>query len=95
MPYALTAYSALKPVLRQRKPDNLEIVYPVPDDPPKGSSCAFRTVDTDLYTAYQRELRAMKTSGEFATILQQYGYDLPPPELMGVTAEQACAAAQG
>jgi polar amino acid transport system substrate-binding protein len=90
--YALTAYSGLKTVLRQRKIDSLEIVYPVIDDPAKGSSCAFRTVDTDLHAAYQTELRAMKASGEFQAILQKYGYETTS-DLMKITNDQACSTA--
>jgi polar amino acid transport system substrate-binding protein len=92
MPYALTAYSALRHVLEQRNISDLTIVYPVPDDPPKGSSCAFRQVDTDLHSAYQAELRAMKASGEFAGIMKQYGYETSP-ELLRITTEEACARA--
>jgi polar amino acid transport system substrate-binding protein len=92
MEYALTAYSALKTVLRQRNITNLEIVYPVPDDPPKGSSCAFRLINTELHAAYQKELRAMKASGEFLSVLHQYGYDTTPA-LMSITDKEACAQA--
>lgn len=92
MNYALTAYSALKHVLEQRQVTDLEIVYPVADDPPKGSSCAFRTADTDLYDAYQKELRSLKASGEFSAILKEYGYDTQPA-LLAITAEEACATA--
>jgi len=90
MPFALTAYSALKNVLAQRKAD-VEIVYPISDDPPHGASCAFRTADTDLHAAYQRELRAMKASGEYLKIIREFGYDTPP-ELIAITSEQACSA---
>ena len=92
MPYAMTAYSALKAVIRQRHLTDFTIVFPLPDDPAKGASCAFRRADTDLYDAFQKELRAMKTSGEFANIVTHYGFDAPP-ELLALTAENACAAA--
>eukprot|EP01037_Dinobryon_pediforme_P002174 gene2174-2211_t len=87
--YASTAYSALKAVLAQRKIDNLEIVYPVVDNLPHGSSCAFRTVDTDLHEAYQTELRAMKSSGEYQAILAQFGYETPK-ELLPMKIAEAC-----
>jgi polar amino acid transport system substrate-binding protein len=92
MPYALTANSALKAVIQQRKLTDLTIVYPVVDDPPKGSACAFRRTDTDLYDAYQTELRAMKASGQFADILKRYGFETSP-DLLALTADKACAAA--
>jgi len=89
MQYAVATHSPLKDMIAQRNVA-LEIVYPLPDDLPRGSSCAFKTVDTDLYDAYQKELRAMKTSGEYLSIIQRFGYDTPP-ELMSITSDQACA----
>jgi polar amino acid transport system substrate-binding protein len=71
---------------------NLDVVvtYPVADGPANGSGCAFRPDDTDLYDAYQRELRAMKASGEYQQILKQFAFDPPLPEQLNMTAEQAC-----
>jgi polar amino acid transport system substrate-binding protein len=89
MKYGLATHSALQAIMAQRN-IQLELVYPLPDDPARGSSCAFRPGDTDLYDAYQTELRAMKESGEYLSIIRQFGYDTPP-ELMKITAEQACA----
>lgn len=76
---------------------NLDVVvtYPVADGPANGSGCAFRPDDTDLYAAYQRELRAMKVAGEYQLILKQFGFDAPPPEQLNMSAEQACEAAIG
>jgi polar amino acid transport system substrate-binding protein len=76
---------------------NLDVVvtYPVADGPANGSGCAFRPDDTDLYDAYQRELRAMKASGEYQQIMKQFGFDPPPPEQLNMTAEQACQVAIG
>ena len=68
---------------------DVETTFPVPDDPEHGSSCAFRTADKDLYDAYQKELRAMKASGEYLPIAQKFGFDTPP-SLMPMTAEEAC-----
>lgn len=87
--YAVMSHSPLKGLFQQRNLD-LNVVYPLPDDPPHGASCAFRTVDTDLHDAFQAELRAMKASGEYLTVIRQFGFDTPP-QLMSVTAEQACA----
>jgi len=67
------------------------VTYPVPDGPANGSGCAFRPSDTDLHEGFQRELRAMKASGEYLQITRQFGFDTLP-ELMAMTAEQACAA---
>ena len=88
---ALSTYSSLRDLKKAR--NNLfEIKYPIPDDPPHGGSPAFRPGDTELYQAFQRELKAMKKSGEFAKLAEQFGFDALP-ELLEMTAEQACSAA--
>ena len=68
----------------------VDVTFPIDDVPEHGSGCAFRPTDTDLYEAFQRELRAMKASGEYLTIARQFGFDTPAT-LMAITAEQACA----
>jgi polar amino acid transport system substrate-binding protein len=80
--------TALKRAYSQRGL-NLDVTFPIADSPPLGASCAFRTEDTDLYEAFQTELRDMKTSGQFAAIAQQFGFETPP-ELMNVTADELC-----
>jgi polar amino acid transport system substrate-binding protein len=70
----------------------VDTVFPVSDYPASGSTCAFRPADSDLREAFQKELRAMKASGEFLTISRQHGFD-PAPELIPTTVDQACAAA--
>lgn len=77
-------------VYRQR---NLPVdaTFPIADVPEHGSGCAFRLTDVDLYDAFQQQLRAMKASGEYLPIAQKYGF-FTPPELIFMTAEQACAA---
>ncbi|MGE3149006.1 MAG: transporter substrate-binding domain-containing protein [Pseudorhodoplanes sp.] len=67
-------------------------VYPVSDDPPRGSSCAFRLSDKELHGAFQKELRAMKASGEFQKIAEQAGFP-PVGQSVNVTAEEECARA--
>jgi polar amino acid transport system substrate-binding protein len=81
-------------ITRAYKARNLAVdtTYPVPDYPSTGSTCAFRTNDSDLLAAFQQELRAMKASGEFLTISRENGFD-PAPSLIPITIEQACAAA--
>lgn len=90
--YAMDSYPTIKQLIDLRKIENLDVVYPIPDNPSHGSSCVFRTSDTDLYAAYQKELKAMKGSGEYASIMKKYGYDIPK-EHIDMTAEQMCAAA--
>jgi polar amino acid transport system substrate-binding protein len=88
---ALSTYSSLRD-LRKSRNDEFDISYPLPDDPPHGSGPAFRPSDTDLYDAYQRELRAMKRSGEFAKLSDRFGFNIPNG-MLNETAQQACASA--
>lgn len=78
-------------LLTKQRNLQLDITYPVEDDPPRGSSCAFRLQDTDLYDAYNKELRAMRSSGELTAILTEFGFDANP-ELLGKSIEQLCSA---
>lgn len=91
MNVAVSTYSSVRDLQKARR-GAFEFVYPVPDDPPHGGGCAFRPPDTSLYEAFQRELRALKKSGEFMKIGAQFGFELPP-EILDMTAEGACAAA--
>jgi polar amino acid transport system substrate-binding protein len=91
MQLALSTYTSLRD-LRKARNNAFELVYPLPDDLPHGSSPAFRPTDTELYQAFQRELKAMKKSDEFTKLSEKFGFDVLP-QLIGMTAEQACAAA--
>jgi polar amino acid transport system substrate-binding protein len=86
--YVLMSGSPARRLIAQRHPD-VAIAGPVLDTPARGSGCAFRKEDTDLYDAYQKELRTMKASGEFAAILKRYNFD--PTDAVKMTATQACA----
>ena len=77
---------------RRRIP--FDIVFPVADSATPGAANAFRVQDTDLYDAYQKELRALKASGDYLTIANQFGFEIPP-DLMNATAEQQCKAVSG
>jgi polar amino acid transport system substrate-binding protein len=79
--------SPARTLIAQRHLD-VATASPVLDTPSRGSGCAFRKDDTDLYDAYQKELRAMKASGEFAAILRKYNFD--PTDAVKMTAAQAC-----
>jgi polar amino acid transport system substrate-binding protein len=87
--YVLMSGSPARTLIAQRHLD-VAVAGPVLDTPARGSGCAFRKANTDLYDAYQKELRAMKTSGEFAAILKKYDFD--PTDALKMTATQACAA---
>jgi len=90
---AQIAYTTYYGALAKKAADpSLELVYPLPDDAPRGSSIAFRTADADLHKAFQDEFRAMKKSGEFTALAEKFG--LAPTEgMLDITAEKECAAA--
>lgn len=85
---AFGANSSLRRAYSSRDME-FDVVYPVPDSPPPGSACAFRREDTDLHEAFQKELRAMKQSGQYLEIAQKFGFDTPP-DMMNLTAEEMC-----
>jgi len=86
------SHAALAKIIQQRGLD-LAITYPIEDDQPTFTACGFRKQDTDLYNAFQSELAALKSSGEFRSIVEQYGFEAPPT-LLQATAAQACASQQ-
>jgi polar amino acid transport system substrate-binding protein len=88
--FAAMSYAPLKALFERRNVE-MTMVYPTPDDPARGAASCFRSGDTDLHAAYQKELRAMKASGEYLDIVRKYGFDTPP-ELINVTSEQVCKA---
>jgi polar amino acid transport system substrate-binding protein len=88
----LQDYAGIKDALDKRKLP-VDVTYPVSDAPKTRSSCAFRAGDTDLRDAFQKELRALKASGEFLAVSRQFGFD-PLPEMLTMTADQACTMAE-
>lgn len=83
-----TYYGALAE-LKQRSA-KFKIIYPLPDDPPRGDAPAFRLTDMTFRTAFQSQLRAMKKSGEFQKMADSFGFP-PVGQMLDVTAEQECA----
>jgi polar amino acid transport system substrate-binding protein len=69
---------------------DLDMIYPIEDDAVSFAACAFRKEDTDLHAAFQRELRALKDSGEFAKMVLSFGFDVDD-KLLTATPEKACA----
>ncbi len=67
----------------------LDVVYPIEDDAISFAACAFRKDDTDLLAAFQRELRALKASGEFGRVVKSFGFDVTDT-LLTATPEKAC-----
>lgn len=87
---AISTDASLRELRRQRD-GRFDIVFPLPDDPPVGSAPAFRRQDTALHAAFQERLRAMRASGELQRLATEFGFGEPPPGLMGITGEAACA----
>ncbi|MBV8535453.1 MAG: transporter substrate-binding domain-containing protein [Alphaproteobacteria bacterium] len=67
----------------------LDVVFPIQDDAISFAACAFRKDDTDFFAAFQRELRALKASGEFAKVVSGFGFDVSD-NLLTATPEKAC-----
>jgi ABC-type amino acid transport substrate-binding protein len=87
--FGVMSPSGVHQMIKQRHLD-LEITYPVEDDPPRGSACAFRLQDTDLYEAYVKEMRKMRASGELIAILNSFGYETTMEQL-STSVDQLCA----
>jgi polar amino acid transport system substrate-binding protein len=87
--FGVMSPSGVRQMIKQRNLD-LEITYPVEDDPPRGSACAFRLQDTDLHDAYVTEMRKMRASGELIAILSSFGYETTVEQL-STPVDQLCA----
>ncbi|HET7387056.1 MAG TPA: ectoine/hydroxyectoine ABC transporter substrate-binding protein EhuB [Nocardioidaceae bacterium] len=70
------------------KEKGFDVTPPVPDAPRTGSGAAFRKSDHDFLVKYNKQLAAIKDSGEFAKILNKWGFD--PDAVKGVTAAELC-----
>lgn len=68
---------------------DVDVVFPIEDDVVSFAACAFRKEDTDLYAAFQRELRALKASGDFAKVVSGFGFDVDD-RLLAATPQKAC-----
>lgn len=64
--------------------------YP-PDGPFLAGAVAFRKADTTIYDAFQKELKAMKASGEFDRVGAQFQFPPLPDKLKNTTADEACS----
>jgi polar amino acid transport system substrate-binding protein len=89
---ALAAYSGLSAVQKNRNP-SFSISPPLPDIRIAGSGPAFRPNDTDLFDAFEKELRAMKDSGEIARLNEQFGFQYVRSLDDPITMKEACAIA--
>ena len=89
--FGIMSPSGVRQMIKQRNLE-LDITYPVADDPPRGSACAFRLPDTDLYNAYVTEMRKMRASGELIAILNSFGYETTIEQL-STPVDQLCSVA--
>jgi polar amino acid transport system substrate-binding protein len=88
--YALPTLSIHDLVERADDP-GLEVVTPVKDTPIFCAGAAFNKEDEDLRDAYDRVLAEMKQSGEFAKIVEPFGFPAEAASL--TTREKLCEAA--
>lgn len=61
------------------------------DGPFLAGAVAFRKTDTTIYVAFEKELKAMKASGEFDRVGAQFQFPPLPDNLKNTTADEACS----
>lgn len=69
---------------------SFDVTDPIEDAPATGSGAAFEQSQTADVARYNEVLVEFKKSGEFADIMQQWGFDADAA--LGVTAEELCKA---
>jgi polar amino acid transport system substrate-binding protein len=87
--YSLPVLS-INDLVKKSNDPNLTVVAPVEGAPVYCDGAAFRKQDTALRDAYDVELAKMKASGEFAKIIEPYGFSAAAA--MSTTREKLCAA---
>ncbi|WP_028002445.1 ectoine/hydroxyectoine ABC transporter substrate-binding protein EhuB [Sinorhizobium arboris] len=87
--YALPMLS-LNDLKKKAADETIEVVAPVADAPVGCDGTAFNKADTALRDAYDVELAKMKKSGEFAKIIEPYGFSADVA--MSTSREKLCAA---
>jgi polar amino acid transport system substrate-binding protein len=84
------SHPGIADMIRKRSVEkDVDVVFPIEDDAVSFTACAFRKEDTDLHAAFQRELRALKVSGDFAKVVSGFGFDVDD-SLLTATPEKAC-----
>ena len=71
--YSLPVLS-INDLVKKANDPNLEVIAPVQGAPVYCDGAAFRKQDTALRDAFDKELAALKQSGEFAKIVEPYGF---------------------
>jgi len=72
--YALP-FLSISDLLAKADDPNLEMVAPLPNTPIYCAGAAFNKNDTAFRDAYNRELAALKASGEFEKIVEPFGFN--------------------
>lgn len=76
---------SISDLLAKAKDPNLEMYAPVKNTPVFCAGAAFRKGDEDLRDAYDKVLAELKASGEFAKIVEPFGYSGEAPNLTSRT----------
>lgn len=87
--YSLPVLS-INDLMKKANDSNLATVAPVKGAPVYCDGAAFRKQDTALRDAFDVELKKMKESGEFAKIIEPYGFSAAAA--MSTSREKLCAA---
>ena len=87
--YSLPVLS-INDLMKKANDPNLEVVAPVQGAPVYCDGAAFNKNDTALRDAFDVELAKMKKSGEFAKIIEPYGFSAAAA--MSTTRDKLCAA---
>jgi polar amino acid transport system substrate-binding protein len=87
--YSLPVLS-INDLMKKANDPNLEVIAPVVGAPVYCDGAAFNKKDTALRDAYNVELAKMKESGDFAKIIEPYGFSAAAA--MSTTTEKLCAA---
>jgi polar amino acid transport system substrate-binding protein len=81
---------SISDLLSKAKDADLESIAPVQGTPVQCDGVAFRKQDTALRDAFDVELKKMKESGEFAKIVEPYGFSAKAA--MSTSRDKLCAA---
>jgi len=87
--YSLPVLS-INDLMKKANDPNLEVIAPVQGAPVYCDGAAFNKKDTALRDAYDVELAKMKESGDFAKIIEPYGFSAAAA--MSTTRDKLCSA---
>lgn len=74
--------------LKEQQSADFEISEPLDAYPLTGAGAAFRESDEDFHAAFNEEMEAFKKTDEFASILEEWGFD--PQAAREATVEELC-----